>query len=48
MEDAVLIRNLCRMWNMSRAEVLAAEPYSLLRDTVLVGMYDEGLASRGE
>ena len=32
---------------MSRVEVLAAEPYSLLRDTMLVGIYDEGLASSG-
>ena len=43
----MLVRNLCRMWNMSRVEVLAAEPYSLLRGTMLVGIYDEGLASSG-
>lgn len=37
-----MIRTLCHTWNMSRAEVLAAEPYALLRDTWLVESYDAG------
>ena len=39
--------NLCRMWNLSRAELAEQDARSLLHDTALLMLYQESVPNGG-